>query len=103
MVPTAEQQIEVARAAGISVEQYLAIQTGDAPVLSTVPDIEPRTYVRGEPLVNKEEEKLLQTEMCNLHEWYKREIIPCELEGIMFLVKQEYFHHGIEMWIANEE
>jgi len=101
MIPT-DQQREAARTAGISVEQYIAIQAGDA-ALPTEPDIEARIYAKGEPLVNEEEEKLLQTQMRNLHQWYKREIMPFDLHGIMFLVKQEYFHHGIEMWIANEE
>jgi len=89
---------EAARAAGLTVEQYLGFEqivAGDI--------IPPRTYVKGEPLVNIEEEKLLSTQMRNLHQWYKREIIPFELESLMVKVKREYYHNGTELWIANEE
>ena len=57
MIPTGQQR-EAARAAGISVEKYIAIQAGDA-ALPTEADIEARIYVKGESLVNKEEEYLL--------------------------------------------
>ena len=89
---------EAARAAGLTVEQYLGFEqivAGDI--------IPPRTYVKGEPLVNIEEEKLLSTQMRNLHRWYKREIIPFEQESLMVKVKREYYHNGTELWIANEE
>src|SRR4051812_41473720 len=83
MIPT-DQQREDARAADISIEQYIAIQAGDA-ALPTEPDIPARIYAKGEHLVNKEEEKLLQTQMRNLHQWYRSEIMPFDLEGILFL------------------
>ena len=88
---------EAARAAGISVEQYLGYEEIAAPDI-----IPPRTFVKGEPLVNIDEEKLLPTQMRKLHEWYKKEI-KLGRESLMVKVKPEYYFHGNALWIENPE
>ena len=88
---------EAARTAGITVEQYLGLE--DIAPSDVVPA---RTFVKGEPLVNIDEEKLLPTQMRNLHEWYKKQI-PLGRESLMVKVKPEYYFHGNTLWIENPE
>ena len=61
-----------------------------------------RKFVKGEPLVSIDEEKLLPTQMRNLHEWYKREIKVGRV-SLMVKVKPEHYYHGNDVWIENEE
>ena len=88
---------EAARAAGITVEQMLGLE--EIPALDVIPI---RKFVKGEPLVSKDEEKLLSTQMRNLHQWYK-EGIKLGRESLMVKVKPEHYYHGNDVWIENEE
>ena len=88
---------EAARAMGIIVEQMLGLQ--EIPVLDV---IRIRKFVKGEPLVTIDEEKLLPTQMHNLHQWYKKEI-KIGRESLMVKVKLEYYYHEKEVWIENPE
>ena len=63
-----------------------------------------REYAKGEPMVTEEEEKLLSTQMRNLHKWYITEAIPFEIPGFWISIRQDYFDNGTgDLWIANEE
>ena len=65
---------------------------------------ERRKYVTREHMVAEEEEKLLSTQMRNLHKWYITETIPFEIPGFWIPVKRDYFDNGTgDLWIANEE
>ena len=61
-----------------------------------------RKFVKGEPLVSKDEEKLLSMQMRNLHQWYVREI-KLGRESLMVKVKREHYFHENDVWIENEE
>ena len=61
-----------------------------------------RKFVKGEPLVTIDEEKLLPTQMRNLHQWYKKEI-KIGRQSLMVKVKPEYYYHGKAVWIDNPE
>src|SRR3954470_3387060 len=59
---------------------------------------------QGEPMVIEEEEKLLSTQMRNLHKWYIIEAISFEIPGFWIPIKRDYFDNGTgDLWIANEE
>ena len=89
---------EAARAAGITVEQLLGME--EVPTFNE--NELAKKYVPGEPLVSKDEEKLVSTRMRNLHEWYMREI-KVGRESLMVKVKPEHYYHGKDVWIENEE
>ena len=61
-----------------------------------------RNFVKGEPLVTIDEEKLLPTQMRNLLQWYKKEI-KIGRESLMVKVKPENYYHAKDVWIENEE
>ena len=89
---------EMAREMGITVEQLLGMEEVPAFNVNELA----RKYVPGEPLVSKDEEKLLSTQMRNLHEWYLREI-KVGRESLMVKVKPEHYYHEKDVWIENEE
>ena len=89
---------EMARAAGVTVEQILGLEEVPAFDVNQLA----WKFVKGEPLVSIDEEKLLPTQMRNLHEWYKREI-KVGRESLMVKVKPEHYYHGNYVWIENEE
>ena len=89
---------EMAREMGITVEQLLGME--EVPTFNE--NELARKYVPGEPLVSKDEEKLLSTQMRNLHEWYLREI-KVGRESLMVKVKPEHYYHAKDVWIENEE
>ena len=89
---------EMAREMGITVEQLLGME--EVPTFNE--NELARKYVPGEPLVSKDEEKLLSTQMRNLHEWYLREI-KVGRESLMVKVKPEHYYHAKDLWIENEE
>ena len=59
-----DEQRAFARDAGLIIEQFLNLHD-----LSGVPAPK-REYVKGKPMVTEKEEKLLSTQMRNLHKWY---------------------------------
>ena len=79
---------ENARQLGITVEQLLEIEE--------FPPTDPKelewAYVPGNPLVSPEDEKLLSTQMHNLHDWYMREV-KSGRESLMVKVKREHYIH----------
>ena len=86
-----------ARALGTTVEQMIGLV--EIPTLDVIPI---RKFVKGEPLVTIDEEKLLPTQMRNLHQWYKKEI-KIGRESLMVKVKPEYYYHKNEVWIEDQE
>src|SRR6266566_70399 len=77
---------ENARQLGITVEQLLEIEE--------FPPTDPKelewAYVPGNPLVSPEDEKLLSTQMHNLHDWYMREV-KSGRHSLMVKVKREHY------------
>ena len=92
------EQRAFAREAGLTIEQFLNLDD-----LSGEPSPK-RKYAKGEPMVTEEEEKLLSTQMRNLHKWYIKEAITFEMTGFWILIKPDYFDNGTgDLWIVNEE
>ena len=89
---------ETTRMLGITVEQFLEIEE--------FPPLDPKEieqqYVPGQPLVSPDDEKLLTTQMYNLHDWYMREVKDGR-ESLMVKVDKEHYIHEKDLWIENEE
>jgi hypothetical protein len=101
-VSTADQPVitdahrQMAREAGVTVEQLLGIEE-----LPKIQDHEVAwKYVPGQDLVREVEN--LSTRMRNLHDWYLREVKKGQ-DSLMVKVKEEHYFHAKDLWVEFQE